>query len=445
MEDFNSPVFAQAKVEYTKQLIDVLKLPLYEGLQSIYSDSKNIYANNTDIELSIIFREQIENVPKWNNDMIENEVDRIIHTSKCDWLEDLITAVFISHTKILASLGNNSKKVNLTIPKITNFIHKCYINSAREIWKNPYLYDENVPSSEYQKNIKIIEDLIKESIEQTIRKALPIKDILKDHFEHSEISKKRNREVEKTKELQKLLMAEILNVRKEKEELNNNNNNLHLDNEKYFDDHVDEKMIEQNTTNLEINDILSDNEDDTKEVINEEIYENPNIIENSIVDEKPISVEEKLNEYKNIINENKEIDTNEIDTKIIDTKIIDNNNIDTNEIDTKIIDTKEINPNISTIIEENPINNINENKLINNEEKNISAVTDIENIIKDNNEDNIKKIGLGKVDDVKIDDKDETMTLDNFITDVQDLLNDNTKNNNDSEFTLFNDAKEIES
>ena len=46
MEDFNSPVFAQAKVEYTKQLIDVLKLPLYEGLQSIYSDSKQIYADN---------------------------------------------------------------------------------------------------------------------------------------------------------------------------------------------------------------------------------------------------------------------------------------------------------------------------------------------------------------------------------------------------------------
>ena len=35
------------------------------------------------------------------------------------------------------------------------------------------------------------------------------------------------------------------------------------------------------------------------------------------------------------------------------------------------------------------------------------------------------------------------MTLDNFITDVQDLL-DNKKENKD-EFTLFNDAKEIES
>ena len=144
MEDINSPVFAQAKIEYTKQLIDVLKIPIYEGLQSIYSDSKQTYAD-TD-ELPNIFRKNIENIPKWNVDMIENEVDRIVRVSNCDWLEDLITAVFISHTKILASLGNNSKRVNLTIPKSSNFIHKCYINSAREIWKNPYLFDESVSS-----------------------------------------------------------------------------------------------------------------------------------------------------------------------------------------------------------------------------------------------------------------------------------------------------------
>jgi len=35
------------------------------------------------------------------------------------------------------------------------------------------------------------------------------------------------------------------------------------------------------------------------------------------------------------------------------------------------------------------------------------------------------------------------MTLDNFMTDVQDLLND--KKDDKGEFTLFNDAKEIES
>ena len=448
MEDFNSPVFAQAKIEYTKQLIDVLKLPMYEGLQSIYGNSKEIYSDNTDIELSIIFRQQIEKVPKWNIDMIEHEVDRIIRVSNCDWLEDLITAVFISHTKILASLGNNSKRVNLTIPKITNFIHKCYINSAREMWKNPYLYDENVSSSEYQRNIKIIENLIEESIEQTIRKALPVKEILKDHFEHSEIAERKNQEVEKTKELQKLLMAEIINIRKEKKDLIHKSDEINNE-EKYFDDHVNEQMIQENTTNLEINDILSDNEDDPKE----DTYENPDIVDKPIIEEKPVSVEEKLNEYKNIIEENKEENKVENKEDIIvkkidneqkagDSLIIDDTKID----DIKIDDTK---PNITTIIEDKPLDNIinddklKDNKLVKDEISNISAVTQIENIIENDND--IKKVELNKIEEVKPieDDKDETMTLDNFMTDVQDLLND--KKDDKGEFTLFNDAKEIES
>ena len=37
-------------------------------------------------------------------------------------------------------------------------------------------------------------------------------------------------------------------------------------------------MIQENTVNLEINDILSDNEEDPKE----DQYENPNIVEKSI-------------------------------------------------------------------------------------------------------------------------------------------------------------------
>ena len=77
----------------------------------------------------------------------------------CDWLDDLITAVFISHTKILTSIGANTSNTNidLVIPKTIHFIHKCYINIAREMWKNPYLFNEFIAASEYQKNMRTIE------------------------------------------------------------------------------------------------------------------------------------------------------------------------------------------------------------------------------------------------------------------------------------------------
>ena len=450
MEDINSPVFAQAKIEYTKQLIDVLKLPIYEGLQKIYGDSKRIFADGYEDELPNIFRKQIENVPKWNSDFIENEVDRIIRVSNCDWLDDLITAVFISHTKILASLGNNSKRVNLTIPKTSNFIHKCYINSAREMWKNPYLFDENVSSSEYQKNIKYIEDLIKESIEHTIRKALPVKEILRDHFEHSELGEQNKIEIEKTKNLQKLLMKEIMETRKEKQEYLNNYNDNTDNNERYFDDHVNEKMIVENTKNLVVNDILSDNEDD----VVEPYYENPNIVDTKpVVIDTPVTVEEKLNEYKEVL-ENKpeeEVVVKKLDTNDnVANEVVVNDNVANEVVNDNVANEVVVNDNVANDLNNIIVGNIDNNNITNNivsdDTKNISMVESISETIKD--DENIKTVGLGKVESVieedkVVDDKDETMTLDNFMNDVNDLLSDGKKNKDD--FTLFNDAKDIES
>ena len=184
MEDSNVPIFAQAKLEYTKQLVDVLYMNMYDGIRSIYDDSKRLYSQKPQT-LVFIFRSLLENVPKWNTEIIESETDRIIKVSKCDWLDDLLTAVFISHTRILMSIGPNQNynKINVTIPKTTTFIHKTYINIAREVWKNPYLFNEQVPGYEYQRNMKQLEDMIKLTIEDTIRRQLPIKEILREHLE----------------------------------------------------------------------------------------------------------------------------------------------------------------------------------------------------------------------------------------------------------------------
>ena len=185
MEELNTPIFAQAKVEYTKQLIEVLYPHMFDGVKSIYDESKLIYSSKTGTPILLLFRELLEKVPIWNSEIIDSECSRIINNSQCDWIDDLITAVFISHTKILTSIGPNQsfQKINVTIPKTSKFIHKSYINTAREIWKNPYLFNENIPGHEYQRNNKEIENIIKVCIENTIRNLLPIKEILKEHLE----------------------------------------------------------------------------------------------------------------------------------------------------------------------------------------------------------------------------------------------------------------------
>ena len=185
MEELNTPIFAQAKVEYTAQLIDILYPHMFDGVKSIYDESKLLYRSRNKTPVLLIFRELLEKVPIWNNEIIESECSRITNNSNCDYIDDLITAVFISHTKILTSIGPNQSfnKINVTIPKCSTFIHKSYINTARELWKNPYLFNESVPGHEFQKNNKEIENIIKTCIENTIRNLLPIKEILKEHLE----------------------------------------------------------------------------------------------------------------------------------------------------------------------------------------------------------------------------------------------------------------------
>ena len=213
MEDLNVPIFAQAKIEYTNQLVDILYPHMYDGIKSIYDESKVIYVKKTGTPILLLFRELLEKVPIWNSEIVESECSRITNNSNCDWIDDLITAVFISHTKILTSIGPNQSfhKINVTIPKTVNFIHKTYINIAREIWKNPYLFNESVPGHEYQRNSKEVEIIIKQCIESTIRHLLPIKEILREHLDVYETDNILNNK----DELKQMLKEELKELKNE--------------------------------------------------------------------------------------------------------------------------------------------------------------------------------------------------------------------------------------
>ena len=183
MED-NITVLVDAKTEYTKQLSQILVPFIFEGVKSIYDSTLTMCKINNDKSTLMRFQEQLSQIPKWNQDIINEEFERIVEDSGCDWLDELVTAVFLSHTKILTAIRSNKQnnKINLKIPKIDHFIHKCYIESAREFWKNPYLFNEKVGHCDYQRNLRDCHKIIDKSIEETIRKLLPVKNILKEYL-----------------------------------------------------------------------------------------------------------------------------------------------------------------------------------------------------------------------------------------------------------------------
>ena len=132
-------------------------------------------------------------------------------------------AVFVSHTRILTSINfNKSKnKVNLKIPKTDHFIHQCYIEVARCFWKNPYLFDDTINKYEFQRNRREAEILIETQIHETIRRQLPVKNILREYLgnEYKEVEDD-DEDLENDgnyqENLRKLVKAEIENCSKEK-------------------------------------------------------------------------------------------------------------------------------------------------------------------------------------------------------------------------------------
>ena len=185
MEDGNLAVIVDAKVEYTKQLVSVLKGNMYQGIKRIYTECKEDCVSRNELTSVLTYlQKKLEEVPKWNQEVILSECESILTESKCDWLDELITAVFVSHTRILSSINfsKNKRQINLKIPKVDHFIHQCYIDIARIFYKNPYLLDDTISRYEYQKNRSESETLIEKSIENTIRKQLPVKHILQEYL-----------------------------------------------------------------------------------------------------------------------------------------------------------------------------------------------------------------------------------------------------------------------
>ncbi len=184
MEDY---YLVEAKQEYTGYLISTLTPSMYNGFRDIFEQSKRIVNGNSVFKN---FQILMSNVPNWNNYMLDKEVSDITKETGCDWLDNLITAVFVSHSKILTSVkvGNyrpRNKKIDLKIPDTTSFIHQCYVQAAREFYKNPMLFLDDttmIRPDEILKNQTLAQSIIKESILSTIRKLLPFRSILNEYL-----------------------------------------------------------------------------------------------------------------------------------------------------------------------------------------------------------------------------------------------------------------------
>lgn len=182
MDDFSLSSLQESRNEYCSRLITLLTPCIIDGVKSIFDESWKLCTENDEKPKYLMtFQNFLTRVPKWNPNIISQECERIKEKSNCSYIPDLITCVHINQLKMLSCMrvGTKQKKVNINVPNLDEFIHKVYINAARKIYTNVYLFETGVSSLKLQRNARDLEVLIRECIVQTIRENIPVEELLK--------------------------------------------------------------------------------------------------------------------------------------------------------------------------------------------------------------------------------------------------------------------------
>jgi len=351
---------ADIKNEYTDFLIHIISPLIYEGIKSMYKKAvdtdlkfKELSKQNQNINnpgILKLFQHFLKNIPTLNINLIESEMIRIRDSSKhADIFDKLIKAVIKSNI-ILLTFNASGKKCKIVNEKfhekidIKMFIHKIYIETARQLYNNPELLWHEYPTIEIKRNQRICMDIINKAINIAIKEILPLSDIITEYL--------KNDYIEETEETR----------------INNIKNMLHQnaeDNINYFDEE-DKKVLltEQNIQNINNNDmndnnIIQTNINDIENLLNED----HNNVKENITSVNEDEFKSKLNAIsRNSFDSRKLRPSNEIKLP---------NEIKPNDPNIpQVLSSKEKqNPQLTEIIDENNIsivkNNINDNEYIN--------------------------------------------------------------------------------
>jgi len=175
---------------------DYLSNGLFKIFIEIYNDSKKIkspynYLKNFQLSLG--------ETTKWSDVVYEKKWEFISKQSNCEYFDDYLKIIFYTKLKYLIENciyqikdNENIDLSNYVSPSNIEFLKKVTVYSAREFYKNPYLFDDrNLSSKRIVKNRVITKDILLKSIKYIIQLSLPTK-LFVNHYDPKELIRKVN-------------------------------------------------------------------------------------------------------------------------------------------------------------------------------------------------------------------------------------------------------------
>jgi len=313
MDDYSTATLQESRNEWCARLINILTPLLIEGFKSIFEESWKLCKENDELDKYLMtFQNFISRIPKWNSTIIEEEVKRIVEKSNCGYLEDLISCVHIIQLKNLTSMrvGSKQKKIDIKVPQLNDFIHNIYINCARKVYTNIYLFERNISPLQMQKHNRELEVIVREGIINTIRDNIPVEDIIKAYM---------NETVEEdvdVEESEEIISTEPIVDENEDTENNDSENNNDETNE------TNETNNTMNQSGISFSDV-----DETSDI-------NNNI--SSVTAPKDIDTLEEISNLRNDVrNLEEDDDDDEINERIKIGDIVKLDDLDIHDLETK--------------------------------------------------------------------------------------------------------------
>jgi hypothetical protein len=189
MDDYSVSSLVESKNEWCARLVAILTPLVIEGIRAIFDEAWNLCSKNEEKEKYLMtFQSFLGRVPSWNSALVNEECKRVQEKSGCSYLADLIACVHIIQLKALSCVrvGTQQKKIEIMIPSVEDFVHKVYINTARKVFSNVYLFEKNIAPLQVQKHNRELELIIKECIMTAIRESIPVEDVLRAYMEETE-------------------------------------------------------------------------------------------------------------------------------------------------------------------------------------------------------------------------------------------------------------------
>ena len=160
----------EAKRIWELELQQVMRHAVIDAFTRMWDEAKKSGGR----EVLKTFQKLCQDVKTWNDTMIRGHTDVV--TSACDYFTDLLAAVFVANVKIMSAVKARKKpeKVNVKVPTNDMFIHTVFMNTASNLYSNPYIMQERSEDARERE----LTDRLSHCVSKSILQLLPKKDVL---------------------------------------------------------------------------------------------------------------------------------------------------------------------------------------------------------------------------------------------------------------------------